>query len=218
MHMEKTFLSITTVTLVVLLSASLQSCSSYDSPLIGQKVSDITMESTESFYDVTFGNSDLANINAKSSENWCNPSVTNKSIRVNVQENDTFEERKAIVTLTDSEDGSSLTFNVIQKQNNVIRGISGLAISGKGGVMICHIETNVDYRVEIPTECNWIKELFSQENASEPVIKGLRNEGVYFEVQPNDEGKERQAIISFINDEFGLKHSILLIQYDPIYF
>ena len=218
MHMEKTFLSITTVTLVVLLSASLQSCSSYDSPLIGQKVSDITMESTESFYDVTFGNSDLANINAKSSENWCNPSVTNKSIRVNVQENDTFEERKAIVTLTDSEDGSSLTFNVIQKQNNVIRGSSALVISGIGGIYMCHLKTNVDYRVEIPAECNWIKELFSQENASEPVIKGLRNEGVYFDVLPNDEGKERQAIISFINDEFGLKHSILIIQYDPIYF
>ena len=218
MHMEKTFLSITTVTLVVLLSASLQSCSSYDSPLIGQKVSDITMESTESFYDVTFGNSDLANINAKSSENWCNPSVTNKSIRVNVQENDTFEERKAIVTLTDSEDGSSLTFNVIQKQNNVIRGSSALVISGIGGIYMCHLKTNVDYRVEIPAECNWIKELFSQENASEPVIKGLRNEVIYFEAQPNDEGKERQVIVNFINDELGIKHSTKFIQSDSNYY
>ena len=216
--MKKTYISIITVALVVLLNASLQSCSSYDSPLIGQKVSDITMESTESFYDVTFGNSDLSNINAKSSENWCNPSVTNKSIRVNVQENDTFEERKAIVTLTDSEDGSSLTFNVIQKQNNVIQGSSAVFLQQQGGIYICHLQTNVDYRVEIPAECNWIKELFSQENASEPVIKGLRNEVIYFEAQPNDEGKERQVIVNFINDELGIKHSTKFIQSDSNYY
>ena len=216
--MKKTYISIITVALVVLLNASLQSCSSYDSPLIGQKVSDVTMESTESFYDVTFGNSDLSNINAKSSEKWCNPSVTNKIIRINVQENDTYEERKAIVTLTDSEDGSSLTFNVIQKQNNVIRGSSALVISGIGGIYMCHLKTNVDYRVEIPAECNWIKELFSQENASEPVIKGLRNEVIYFEAQPNDEGKERQVIVNFINDELGIKHSTKFIQSDSNYY
>ena len=83
---------------------------------------------------------------------------------------------------------------------------------------MCHLKTNVDYRVEIPAECNWIKELFSQENASEPVIKGLRNEVIYFEAQPNDEGKERQVIVNFINDELGIKHSTKFIQYDPTYY
>ena len=216
--MKKTYISIITVALVVLLNASLQSCSSYDSPLIGQKVSDVTMESTESFYDVTFGNSDLSNIDAKSSEKWCNPSVTNKIIRINVQENDTYEERKAIVTLTDSEDGSSLTFNVIQKQNNVIQGSSAVFLQQQGGIYICHLQTNVDYRVEIPAECNWIKELYSQEEVNVAVIKDLKNEVIYFEAQPNDEGKERQVIVSFINDELGIKHSTKFIQSDSNYY
>ena len=60
--MKKSFLSLITVALVYVFSATVVSCSNYESPLTGQKVSDIVMEETEGFYDVTFGNADLSNI------------------------------------------------------------------------------------------------------------------------------------------------------------
>ena len=48
--MKKSFLSLISVALVYVFSATVVSCSNYESPLTGQKVSDIVMEETEGFF------------------------------------------------------------------------------------------------------------------------------------------------------------------------
>lgn len=206
--MKNLLISMMTIVLAFLLSASTQSCSSYDSPLAGQNVNDITMEATESFYDVSLGNSDLSKIKAQSSEAWCTPSVSGKTIRVNVQANDTFEERKAVVTLTDSEDGTTLAFNVAQKQNNAIITDSPTyyLVNGEGEFMVL-VQSNIDFEVVIPYTCDWLK--VKKDNAR---TRGLKNTPVRFVVSPNPTEEQRYVIVNFNNYEFGISTSVKIYQ------
>ena len=197
-----------TIVLASLLSVSTQSCSSYESPLTGQNVSDITMESTEGSYDVSLSNRDLSKVKALSSDTWCTPTVNGKTIHLNVKANDTYEERKAMIVLTDSEDGSSLTFNVIQKQNNAIVAFSSeYMIEGDGGVYPIHFNTNVDFSVEIPSDCDWLKE------GRGPVqTRGLQLAEIFITVSPNTGTEPRRVTFNIVNRELGLSTPITIHQ------
>ena len=206
--MKKTIISMMTIMLVFILSASTQSCSNYESPLTGQKVSDIVMEETEGFYDVTFGNADLSNIKTQSSETWCIPSVNGKSIRVNVQANDSYGERKAMVVLIDSKNGTSLSFYVIQKQNNaIIPSSPGFAIGADGGTFTLGIQTNVDFKVEIPADCDWLKEGFAKFQT-----RGLQIAELILTASQNTGKEYREVTIHLVNHELGLSVPIKITQ------
>ena len=196
------------IVLVLMLSASIQSCSNYESPLTGQKVNDIVMEETEGFYDVTFGNADLSNIKAISSETWCTPTVSAKTIRVNAQANDTYEERKAVVTLTDSKDGATLTFNVIQKQNNeIITDQPIYYIVKEAGEFTVIVHSNVDFKVVIPYNCDWLK--VKTENAG---TRGLKNTPVTFVASANTGEDHRYVYVNFNNYELGIGTDVKIHQ------
>lgn len=206
--MNKKFVSKIKIALTVMACAGIISCSKYDSPLTGQTINDITMEATESFYDVTLGNADLSNIKPLSSEKWCNPTISGKTIRVNVQANDTYEERKAVVTLTDSEDGSTLTFNVVQKQNNAILTDSPTyyLVNGEGEFMVL-VQSNIDFEVVIPYTCDWLK--VKKENAG---TRGLKNTPVRFVVSANPSEETRSVVVNFNNYDFGISTSVRIYQ------
>ena len=206
--MKKSFLSLISVALVYVFSATVVSCSNYESPLTGQKVNDIVMEETEGFYDVTFGNADLSNIKALSNETWCTPTVSAKTIRVNAQANDTYEERKAVVTLTDSKDGATLTFNVIQKQNNeIITDQPIYYIVKEAGEFTVIVHSNVDFKVVIPYNCDWLK--VKTENAG---TRGLKNTPVTFVASANTGEDHRYVYVNFNNYELGIGTDVKIHQ------
>ena len=105
----------------VIISACFVSCSEdYSSPLKGKTVNDVVFETGVNSKTVSIGTEDLTKCTVASNAIWCRPTIAGSSVNVLVQSNDTYEERKAIVTLTDPEDATTLSFNVIQNQNDAI--------------------------------------------------------------------------------------------------
>ena len=208
--MKKSFLSLISVALVYVFSATVVSCSNYESPLTGQKVNDIVMEETEGFYDVTFGNADLSNIKALSSETWCTPTVNGRNIRISVSANDTYGERKSMITLIDSKDASNLSFYVIQKQNNAIIAPKGLAIPAKSGSYILNVQSNVYFEVEIPADCNWLKTGIGNSRT-----RGLHNSDVILIATENLSDEHRYVTINLVNNELGINNPVQIYQLTP---
>ena len=140
-------------------SLCVTSCSKeYSSPLKGQVVKDLTFESSQSSNTVTIADADLTGFTIKSSELWCTASTKGKVLTVTVQSNDTYEERQATVTVTDPGDQTTITFKVLQKQNDAIL-IDGstFVVPEEGGDISVKVQSNVDYKVEIPASDTWLK-------------------------------------------------------------
>ena len=208
--MKKVLFSVISLVLAFLASAGVQSCSSssYESPLTGQNVSDITMESTEGSYDVSLGNSNLTKIKALSSETWCVPSVSSNSIHLSILANDTYEERKAMIVLTDSEDGSMLHFNVLQKQNNAIETFSSeYLMYWEGGPLIIPFQTTVDFNVEIPDDCDWLKDGIGNSRT-----RGMHRTEIIVTAQPNTGIEHRRVTFNIVNHSLGLSAPITIYQ------
>ena len=77
---------------------------------------------------LTFRNEDLSNYKANTDVDWCFVVIdaATSTMTIMVNENNTFEERKANVTLMDTKDGvSSRSFVVTQHQNDVVRVVDG---------------------------------------------------------------------------------------------
>ena len=143
-------------------SIGVTSCSkeSYSSPLKGQVVNDLTFGASQSSNSVTIANADLTGFSIKSSDLWCSASAQGKSLNVTVQANDTYGERQATVTVTDPGDQTSITFKVLQKQNDAIL-VDGseFSVPEEGGDVSIKVQSNVKYDVEIPSDASWLKKM-----------------------------------------------------------
>ena len=117
--------------LAVLVSAGFESCSKsdeYSSRLRELIIKDLTFEASEEDGPLsrtsTFRNEDLSNYRAISEVSWCQVTIdaSKSQMTVTVTENNTYDARKCVVTLTDVKAPEiTRTFTVTQKQNNVIR-------------------------------------------------------------------------------------------------
>ena len=152
--------------LAILVSAGFVSCSKdeYSSRLKELIIKDLTFECDEEAgaldHTTTFRNEDLTNYRAISDAAWCQVSidVSKSQMTVTVDENDSFDERTAVVTLTDVlAEGISRTFTVKQKQNNVIRISEKFYTVGTDGKSFeIPFEHNVnDY--EVSSSATWLK-------------------------------------------------------------
>lgn len=184
--------------LAVLVSVGLGSCSSedeYSSRLRELILKDMTFEPSEEEGNLsrtsTFRNEDLTNYRALSDASWCHVSfdVAQSQMTVKVDENKTFDQRKAIVTLTDVKAPTiTRTFTVTQKQNNVIRvSQSEYNVETAGGQFEIEFEHNVnDY--EISCDADW---LAYQVNRT----RGLSKSTISVSVQKNTSGKDRKTVL-----------------------
>lgn len=189
------------------------SCSkdSYSSPLKGQTVNDVVFESSQSSDKVSIGNADLSTFTITSSENWCTVRLQSTFIDVSVQTNESYDDRRAIVTITDPEDGSVLSFNVIQKQKNALMiDNDKYKIPEEGGSVSIEVESNLVYTVEIPSDCTWLT-LASN-------TRGLSKTTVTLNATKNDTGKDRKAIVRFNNADTGMYKDVTILQEIKEYF
>ena len=152
--------------LAILLSAGLGSCSSdeeYSSRLRELIIKDLTFDPDEEENSLsrtsTFRNEDLTNYRAVPDASWCHVSfdVAKSQMTVTVDENNSYDVRKTVVTLSDVlAPEVTRTFTVTQKQNNVIR-VSPTSIEAKtaGGLFEISFEHNVnDYKIEC--DADWV--------------------------------------------------------------
>ena len=145
--------------IAVMASLYVTSCSKeYSSPLKGQVVKDLTFDSSQSSNSVSIADADLTGFTIKSSELWCTASAKGKVLTVTVQSNDTYDDRQATITVTDPGDQTTITFKVLQKQNDAIL-IDGstFVVPEEGGDISVKVQSNVDYKVEIPASDTWLK-------------------------------------------------------------
>ena len=112
---------------ITLLGIAVTSCSSddpYESRISYLVIKDVTFSSDASSDTQTFSNEDLSNYEAKSSESWCSVTFVQASCQmiVKAEENETYDDRKATVTITDTKDPTKMrTFTVTQAQKYIPR-------------------------------------------------------------------------------------------------
>ena len=204
--------------LMLMLGIGFESCSSddyvsrihellIDSKKLTFEASDDTGELSSTF---TFRNEDISNYSASSDSTWCKAELdaSKSTMTITVEENNSFEERQAIVTLLDTKDGvSSRALTVTQKQNNVVRvenDSTTYEVDTDGGQVVVRLESNVSYEVQIPSDIDWVT-LPSE-------TRSLQKSQVVLDVARNTTESSRSARITFINQESGAQANILIIQ------
>ena len=186
--------------LAILLSAGLGSCSSddeYSSRLRELIIKDLTFDPDEEENSLsrtsTFRNEDLTNYRAVPDASWCHVSfdVAKSQMTVTVDENNSYDVRKTIVTLSDVlAPEVTRTFTVTQKQNNVIR-VSPTSIEAKtkGGLFEISFEHNVnDYKIEC--DADWVD--YKVENST----RGISKSTITISVAENQSGVARWAAMT----------------------
>ena len=197
MNIKNTIIAWGTAFVIGLLGIS---CSEpYESPLSGQTVKDVIYGPALSAYRISIGHGDLTNIKAVSSANWITTNVQKQYLTLNVQENNTYGERKATITLTDPEDGTLLSFKVTQEQNNAILTDSATYhVAEKGGTILVKVESNVKYQVEIPSDIEWLKKAEAKANT-----RALESSSFTLEADKNNSGDVRQAVVKVTDKNTG---------------
>ena len=194
--------------IATMVSILVTSCSKeYSSPLKGQVVKDLTFESSQSSKSVTIADADLTGFTIKSSELWCTAAAQGKVLSVTVQENDTYDDRQATITVTDPGDQTTITFKVLQKQNDAIL-IDGstFVVPEEGGDINIKIQSNVNYEVEIPASATWLTK------STRASTRGLVSSTIVLTAEKNNSGEEREAIVTFIDKESGVSSKITIKQ------
>lgn len=191
--------------LVMFVSSGIISCGDdeYSSQLKELILKDLTFEADEEagvlYRTTTFRNQDLTNYRALSDASWCQVDidVSKSQMTVTVDENDSFGERKATITITDVlAEGISRTFTVTQKQNNVIRISKTLyKVETKGAVFDIPFEHNVnDY--EVSSSADWV---ICKVNRT----RGLSTSTITVSVDKNESGNARTAFITINSNTVG---------------
>ena len=191
--------------LAILVLVGFVSCGDdeYSSRLKELIIKDLTFECDEEagvlYHTTTFRNEDLTNYRALSDAAWCQVSfdVSKSQMTVTVDENDSFDERKAVVTLTDAlAEGISRTFTVTQKQNNVIRvSETYKTVEAEGESFEIKFEHNVnDY--EVTSSATWLK-------AGVKRTRGLSTSTIEVKVEENDSGIDRTAFLTIDSETIG---------------
>ena len=162
---------------------------------------------------LTFRNEDLSNYKANTDVDWCFVmiDVPTSTMTITVNENNTFEERKANVTLMDTKDGvSSRSFVVTQHQNDVVRVVDGegptYEVDTDGGQVVIHLESNVSYQVNIPSTVDWIT------MPGTSGTRGLQQSQVVLEVARNTTESARSAQIEIKDGNSGAMTVVLITQ------
>lgn len=159
----------------------------------------------------TFRNEDLSNYQANSDADWCSVVFDAKAstMTVTVKENNSFEERKATVTVLDTKDKSaSRTFTVTQKQNDVIRVAdesNTYKVGTDGGRVVINLESNVSYAVQIQN-ADWIT------IPTNTGTRGLQKSQVVLDVARNTTESARSAQVYIVDETSGARTFVTISQ------
>ena len=196
----------------VLFSCLLVSCSddSYQSRLRELLIDDMTFQSQASSQEVTFRHEDLSNYDCQSSDDWCTVSfdVANSKMKVSVTANATYDPRSATVTLADRLDSSvKRSFTVTQKRNTgLFVDKTDFEVPIEGGSITVSLKSNVDYVVDIPTDCDWLK------LAPEAKTRGLDSTAFTLIASGNTTYHDRTALVTVTNKAEGLSGTVTVYQ------
>ena len=200
------------IALLAVLGFSLTSCEKeYVSELQTLTFADMSFNVDGGTQTQVFTNHDLSNYSIKSTEAWAAGliDVKNATIYISVDENATYDERTAKITISDFKDGvSSKSFTVKQdSKKGIIVDKDSYTIGMSGGELAITINKNVDYEVTIPTDvAKWVSV------TSKAGSRGLQPSTLTLKVERNRSGAVRQGAIKIANSQEGLQQTITITQ------
>ena len=200
------------IALLAVLGFSLTSCEKeYVSELQTLTFADMSFNVDGGTQTQVFTNHDLSNYSIKSTEAWAAGliDVKNATIYISVDENVTYDERTAKITISDFKDGvSSKSFTVKQdSKKGIIVDKDSYSIGMDGGEISVTVNKNVDYDVTIPTDvAKWVSV------ASKAGSRGLQPSTLTLKVERNRSGAVRQGAIKIANSQEGLQQTITITQ------
>ena len=193
---------------LAMMGIGLLACSEeYKSRLPELIVKDMDFSSGRSTKEQVFRNEDLSNYSIASNVDWCYPDVDvpNSRITVTVAENETFDARTAIVTMTDIKDATMRTFNVSQLQKDgLLIDSTSYDVPMEGGTVSIKVESNVSYNVIIPASDDWITRASN--------TRGLETSMVTLNIAKNNSNGVREGSVTISNTESGLSSTITIRQ------
>ena len=187
---------------ITLLGVAVTSCKSddpYESRISYLAIKDVTFSSDASSDIQTFSNENLSNYEAKSSESWCSVTFVQASCRmiVEAENNETYDERKAVVTITDTKDPTKTrTFNVTQAQKDglIVDVAEPFIVPTDGGQVNFDVMSNIGYIVYIPREyADWLSQASN--------TRGLETKTVTINVAKNTSQKNRVGYVGIVNSK-----------------
>lgn len=200
------------IALLAVLGFSLTSCEKeYVSELQTLTFADMSFNVDGGTQTQVFTNHDLSNYSIKSTEAWAAGliDVKNATIYISVDENTSYDERTAKITISDFKDGvSSKSFTVKQdSKKGIIVDKDSYSIGMDGGEISVTVNKNVDYDVTIPTDvAKWVSV------ASKAGSRGLQPSTLTLKVERNRSGAVRQGAIKIANSQEGLQQTITITQ------
>ena len=203
---------------VLSMSVALSSCSEegYQSRLRELILEDLQFDNGASSQELVFRHEDLSAYECESSEEWCKVSIDapSRKMMVSVTANDTYDPRTAVITIADKNDATKRSFSVSQKRNTgLFIGETDFQVPMEGGSVTVNLESNVNYEVVIPGDCDWLS-LASDEAKS----RGLEESSFTLLVNANKSYYNRSAIVKVVNTDEGLSGSVSVSQsFDTVF-
>ena len=200
------------------MSVALSSCSEegYQSRLRELILEDLQFDNGASSQELVFRHEDLSAYECESSEEWCKVSIDapSRKMMVSVTANDTYDPRTAVITIADKNDATKRSFSVSQKRNTgLFIGETDFQVPMEGGSVTVNLESNVNYEVVIPGDCDWLS-LASDEAKS----RGLEESSFTLLVNANKSYYNRSAIVKVVNTDEGLSGSVSVSQsFDTVF-
>lgn len=204
--------------LFILVCAGLLACSEegYESRIRELILEDLSFDNGQSSQELLFRHEDLSPYECASSEDWCKVSidVPNRKITVQVTANDTYDPRTAVITVADKNNAEKRTFNVSQKRNTgLFIGETDFQVPMEGGSVTVSLESNVNYEVVIPGDCDWLS--LATDDAKS---RGLEESSFTLKVDANKSYNNRSAIVKVVNTDENLSGSVSVSQsFDTVF-
>ena len=204
--------------LLILVCASFLACSEegYESRIRELILEDLSFDNGQSTQELVFRHEDLSQYECASSEDWCKVSidVPNRKIMVHVTANDSYDPRTAVITVADKNNAEKRTFSVSQKRNTgLFIGETVFQVPMEGGSVIVNLESNVNYEVVIPDDCDWMS--LATDGAKS---RGLEESSFTLLVNANKSYNNRSAVVKVVNTDEGLSGSVSVSQsFDTVF-
>lgn len=200
------------------MSVALSSCSEegYQSRLRELILEDLQFDNGASSQELVFRHEDLSAYECESSEEWCKVSIDapSRKMMVSVTANDTYDPRTAVITIADKNDATKRSFSVSQKRNTgLFIGETVFQVPMEGGSVTVSLESNVNYEVVIPGDCDWLS--LATDDAKS---RGLEESSFTLLVNANKSYYNRSAIVKVVNTDEGLSGSVSVSQsFDTVF-
>ena len=124
-----------------------------------------------------------------------------------VDENKSYHERTAIITVINKDENLSGKVTVHQPFDLVFNADStSFNMDMDGGIITINLESNISYNVNIPKECDWIT------RTSSAKTRATKSEAILLKVAENKSYHDRDAVITIGNEEAGAEINVIVHQ------